>query len=49
MRVFQENGEAIETMTTKDVYMFPIMASSMLFGLYLIVKVSHLRLVITLF
>ena len=35
----QENGEAVETMSTKDVYMFPILASSMLFGIYLIVKV----------
>lgn len=45
----KENGEAIETMTTKDVYMFPIMASSMLFGLYLIVKylsADHLNLVV---
>lgn len=36
----QENGEAVETMTTKDVYMFPVIASCLLLGLYCIVKVS---------
>jgi len=48
-RTSKENGEAVETMTTKDVYMFPIMASCMLFGIYLVVKylsAEHLNLVV---
>ncbi|KAL5249568.1 hypothetical protein ACHWQZ_G018442 [Mnemiopsis leidyi] len=48
-RKSKENGEAVETMSTKDVYMFPILASSMLFGIYLVVKylsADHLNLVV---
>ena len=35
----QEKGEKVEKMTTKDVYMFPIIASGTLFSIYIIVKV----------
>lgn len=45
----KENGEKIEKMTTKDVYMFPLMASAMLFGIYCVVKylsAEHLNLVV---
>jgi len=48
-RKSKENGEEIEMMSTRDVYMFPIMASSMLFGIYLVVKylsAGHLNMVI---
>ena len=47
-RTSKENGEEVEMMSTKDVYMFPIMASGMLFGIYLVVKflsAQHLNLV----
>jgi len=48
-RKSKESGTQIEVMSTKDVYMFPIMASAMLFGIYIIVKylsAEHLNLVI---
>jgi len=45
----KEKGETVEKMTTKDVYMFPLLASGMLFGIYCIVKylsAEHLNLVV---
>ena len=41
----EESGEQPETMTSKDAMMFPLIASGALFGLYLLFRVSILRLV----
>jgi len=45
----KEAGETVEKMTTKDVYMFPILASGILFSLYCVVKylsAEHVNLLI---